>query len=336
MVYFAMALHVGGLKSFTGIFRNRVRKNPDQMALVIDPPAGQVSRVNISRTSIASNRLSSRFFIDAAFEKPGNMPFHWNISPIIFQVGPLAVRWYGIFFAASFLAGYKIMQWIYRREKRPEIELETLFAYMFFGVFLGARLGHCLFYDPGFYLGHPIEILKIWEGGLASHGAALGILTSLLVFTRRAGRPSYLWLLDRIVLPVALAGFFIRMGNFFNSEIVGISSNRSWAVVFESVDSVPRHAVQLYEAFAYGSIFVLLIWVYRSKGTAGRQGMLLGGFLVSVFSVRFFLEFMKTRQAAYEASQALSVGQWLSIPFIAIGLMLLVRSLKSFHRHAVR
>ena len=256
------------------------------------------------------------------------MPFHWNMNPVIFQVGPLTVRWYGVFFAAAFLAGYKLMQWIYRREGRPGTEIESLFAYMFIGVLLGARLGHCLFYDPAFYLSHPIEILKIWEGGLASHGAALGILLSLFVFTQPYDRPSYFWLLDRIVFPVALAGFFIRVGNFFNSEIVGIPTTRSWAVVFESVDAVPRHAVQLYEAFAYGIIFILLVLVYRRKEIACRQGMLLGMFLILVFSARFWLEFLKTRQAAYEASLALSVGQWLSIPFVVLGLILLARSLK--------
>ncbi len=261
------------------------------------------------------------------------MPFHWNMNPVLFKIGPLTFRWYGIFFAAAFLAGYRIMKWIYRREGRAEIELESLFAYMFIGVLLGARLGHCLFYDPVFYLGHPVEILKIWEGGLASHGAAIGILLSLFLFTRRHYRPSYLWLLDRIALPVALAGFFIRVGNFFNSEIIGIPTTRSWAVVFESVDAVPRHAVQLYEAIAYGIIFVLLILVYRSKEIASRQGLLLGIFLISVFSARFFLEFLKTRQAAYEASLALSVGQWLSIPFVVLGLILLVRALKPFQKH---
>ena len=261
------------------------------------------------------------------------MPFHWNMNPILFEVGPLTVRWYGVFFAVSFLAGYKIMQWIYRREKRPEKELDKLIAVMFVGVVLGARLGHCLFYDPVFYLSHPIEILKIWEGGLASHGAALGILVSLFVFTRRYDRTSYLWLLDRIILPVALAGFFIRLGNFFNSEIVGIPSTRSWAVVFESVDAIPRHAVQLYEALAYGIIFVLLILVYRRRGNGSRQGVLLGMFLVSVFSARFLLEFLKTRQAAYEASLTLSVGQWLSLPFVVLGLILLARSLKPFQQH---
>jgi phosphatidylglycerol:prolipoprotein diacylglycerol transferase len=260
------------------------------------------------------------------------MPFHWNMNPVLFQVGPLTVRWYGVFFAAAFLAGYTIMQWIYRREGRPEIEAESLFAYMFIGVVLGARLGHCLFYDPGFYLSHPVEILKIWEGGLASHGAALGILASLFVYTHRHDRPSYPWLLDRIVIPVALAGFFIRVGNFFNSEIIGIPSTRSWAVVFENVDEVPRHAVQLYEALAYLIIFALLVLVYRRKGSGSRQGMLLGMFLVLVFSARFMLEFLKTRQASYEASLTLSVGQWLSIPFFVLGLLLLVRSLKPRYR----
>lgn len=261
------------------------------------------------------------------------MPFHWNMNPVFFEVGSLVVRWYGMFFAASFLVGYQLMRWVYRREGRSEIELESLLAYMFIGVLLGARLGHCLFYDPSFYLSHPIEILKIWEGGLASHGAALGILASLFIFTRHCDRPSYIWLLDRIVLPVALAGFFIRLGNFINSEIVGIPSNRSWAVIFESVDAIPRHAVQLYEALAYGIIFVMLIIVFRRRGNVSGQGILLGLFLVSVFSVRFILEFLKTRQAAYEASQVLSVGQWLSLPFAVLGLVLLVCSLKPFQQH---
>lgn len=256
------------------------------------------------------------------------MPFHWNMDPVLFKAGPFTVRWYGIFFAASFLAGYRIMGWIYGREGRPEAELEKLFGYMFLGVFLGARLGHCLFYDPVFYLSHPAEILKVWEGGLASHGAAIGILAALWFFTKRKGRPSYLWILDRIVLPVALAGFFIRIGNFFNSEIVGIPTTFRWAVVFDRVDKIPRHAVQLYEAGAYGMIFLILWGVYRIGKRDSKNGMLLGLFLVLVFSARFVLEYLKTRQAAYGASLPLSVGQWLSLPFIGFGLMLLIRSLK--------
>jgi prolipoprotein diacylglyceryl transferase len=189
-------------------------------------------------------------------------------------------------------------------------------------------LGHCLFYDPVYYLNHPIEILKIWEGGLASHGAAIGILVSLFIYTRREYPPSYIQLLDRMVLPVSLAGFFIRLGNFFNSEIVGTPSSRSWAVVFENVDAIPRHPIQLYEAFAYGFIFILLMLIYRLGNGGKFPGMLLGLFLVSVFSSRFLLEFLKTRQAAYEGTMTLSVGQWLSIPFVVLGLILLARSFK--------
>lgn len=257
------------------------------------------------------------------------MPFHWNLNPIFFEVGPLAFRWYGVFFATSFLVGFKIIQWVYKREGRPEDELDSLLLHMAIGVVLGARLGHCLFYDPVFYLSHPIEILKIWEGGLASHGGALGIFVSLFMFTRRDNRPSYLWLLDRMVLPTALAGLFIRLGNFFNSEIVGIPFTRSWAVVFENVDAIPRHPVQLYEALAYGIIFILLMRIYRRKKNDPLPGVLLGTFLVSVFSSRFLLEFLKTRQEAYAVNMTLSVGQWLSLPFVVLGLILLAHSLKS-------
>lgn len=257
------------------------------------------------------------------------MYIHWNIDPVIFHVGPLSIRWYGVLFATSFLIGFKIIQWIYRREGRSEDELDSLFIYMFFGVLIGARLGHCLFYDPVYYLSHPVEILEIWEGGLASHGGAIGILTALYIYTRKSGRPSYLWLLDRIVLPVALAGSFIRIGNFFNSEILGLPTTRSWAVVFDRVDAIPRHPVQLYEALAYAIIFVVLVLMYRRSGNAGKKGLLLGVFLILVFFARFLLEFLKTRQeAVYEANLILSVGQWLSIPFVLVGIWLVVRAVR--------
>ncbi len=257
------------------------------------------------------------------------MYIHWNIDPVIFHVGPLSIRWYGVLFATSFLIGFKIIQWIYRREGRSEDELDSLFIYMFFGVLIGARLGHCLFYDPVYYLSHPVEILEIWEGGLASHGGAIGILTALYIYTRKSGRPSYLWLLDRIVLPVALAGSFIRIGNFFNSEILGLPTTRSWAVVFDRVDAVPRHPVQLYEALAYAIIFVVLVLMYRRSGNAEKKGLLLGVFLILVFFARFLLEFLKTRQeAVYEANLILSVGQWLSIPFVLLGIWLVARAVR--------
>ena len=187
---------------------------------------------------------------------------HWNASPELISFGPITIRWYGILFAAAFLLGFQIMQWIYKKEKRSVTELDSLFMFMFIGTIVGARLGHCLFYDPAFYLSHPIEIFKIWKGGLASHGGAIGILLSLYFYTRKQGNLSYLWLLDRLAIPTALGGTFIRIGNFMNSEIVGIPTNGWWAVVFERVDMIPRHAVQLYEATAYGIVFIVLLLSY--------------------------------------------------------------------------
>lgn len=247
------------------------------------------------------------------------------MNPVLVSLGPLSFRWYGLFFALSFLIGYWIMRWMYRGENRSENELDRLLMVMVAGVIVGARLGHCLFYDPVWYLKHPMEILRIWEGGLASHGAAVGILASLYGFSRKTGRPSWIWLLDHIVIPVSLAGCFIRLGNFFNSELVGIPTDVSWAVVFEQVDGIPRHAVQLYEAGAYGMIFVLLILLYRRTGAQTRQGMFFSLFLITVFTSRFLLEFFKTPQAAYEAGFTLTVGQWLSIPFVFLGLIVFSR-----------
>ncbi|OGB94622.1 MAG: prolipoprotein diacylglyceryl transferase [candidate division NC10 bacterium RBG_16_65_8] len=252
--------------------------------------------------------------------------FHWSPDPVLVSVGPLAVRWYGLFFASAFLVGYWVMAQIYRREGRETSSLDAALTYMVIGTFIGARLGHVLFYDPQYYLTHPLEIAKVWEGGLASHGGAAGILIALLLYTRKPGRPSYLWLLDRVVIPTALGGFFIRLGNFFNSEIVGRPTSGWWAVVFDRVDSTPRHPVQLYEALAYLLIFVVLALVYVRQTKAHRDGLVLGLFFTLVFSARFLLEFVKTPQAAYEAGLAVTVGQMLSVPFILVGIALMARA----------
>jgi phosphatidylglycerol---prolipoprotein diacylglyceryl transferase len=252
--------------------------------------------------------------------------FHWNINPILAQFGPFAIRWYGLCFAAAFLVGYWIMEWMYRKEGKSTEVLDSLLIYMLVGAVVGARLGHVLFYDPSYYFSHPLEILKIWEGGLASHGGAIGILIAFYLYTRRAGAPRYLWLLDRAVIPTALGGFFIRMGNFFNSEIVGIPTTGWWAVVFDRVDAAPRHPVQLYEALAYLLIFLALLTVYARRREALGEGALLGLFFVLVFSARFVLEFVKTPQAEYEMGFPLTVGQLLSIPFVIAGAVLIVRA----------
>jgi len=254
---------------------------------------------------------------------------HWSINPIFLQVGPLAVRWYGLFFAAAFMVGYGFMQWVYKREDADPVSLDRLLFYMPLGAVLGARIGHVLFYDPHYYLAHPLAILRIWEGGLASHGGAAGILIALYLLTRRAGSPSYLWLLDRVAIPTALGGAFIRLGNFFNSEIVGTPTSGSWGVVFDRLDRVPRHPVQLYEAAAYAMVFLILLWVYRRRAARRRPGRLVGLFLLLVFSARFVLEFVKMPQAEYEAGFALTVGQLLSIPCILAGIGLIIHTRRS-------
>jgi prolipoprotein diacylglyceryl transferase len=185
-----------------------------------------------------------------------------------------------------------------------------------------------LFYDPRYYFAHPIDIFKIWEGGLASHGGTVGILVALYLYTRRTGGPRYLWLLDRVAIPTALGGFFIRLGNFFNSEIVGTPTSGWWGVVFDRVDQVPRYPVQLFEAVAYLLIFFFLLWAYARRQAETRNGWFIGLFLILVFSARFLLEFVKTPQAEYEAGFVLTVGQLLSVPFIIAGVVLVLRARK--------
>jgi len=258
----------------------------------------------------------------------------WDIRPEIFTIpdniaiiGGLSVRWYGLLFAMSFIVGYIIMKKIFENEGIGEKVLDQLSTYMLIFTIVGARLGHCLFYEPGYYLSHPIEILKIWEGGLASHGAAVGILAGLYFFAKANKKP-YLWILDRIVIVVALAGFFIRMGNLMNSEIFGDVTSLPWGFVFTryydpalAVDA--RHPTQIYEALSYLLIFVFLFrsyWKVKGKTT---NGEIFGYFLVLLFSVRFLIEFIKVPQVGFEADMILNMGQILSIPFVLIGVYLL-------------
>jgi len=251
--------------------------------------------------------------------------FSWNADPIAVSIGPLSIHWYGLFFAAAFIVGLQIMGRMYVREGRDRSDLDSLLAYVVIGALVGARLGHCLLYDPAYYLSNPLGILKVWEGGLASHGGVVGILLAVWAYTRTRNQPS-LWLLDRIAVPAVLGGAFIRVGNFMNSEIVGMPTIAPWAVIFERLDPLPRHPVQLYEAAAYLLIFAVLFLVYQAEGLRRRQGLLAGTFLVLVFTARFVLEFYKMPQAAYEYGQFLTVGQWLSVPCVLAGLWLLVRA----------
>ncbi|MDH3975088.1 MAG: prolipoprotein diacylglyceryl transferase [Deltaproteobacteria bacterium] len=248
---------------------------------------------------------------------------YWNVNPEILSLGPIAIRWYGLFFALAFLLGFGIVRWIFRCESKAERDLEPLLFYMLFGTLIGARLGHCFFYDPLYYLSNPLEIIKVWKGGLASHGGAIGVFVALYLYSRNRPDQPYLWLLDRMVIPAALGGALIRIGNFFNSEIIGVPADVAWAIVFAKVDLLPRHPVQLYEATAYVFVFLLLIHIYRHQECKVKPGLLLGLYLVTIFTARFFIELLKIRQAAYGIELPFSVGQWLSLPMIIAGVMLL-------------
>lgn len=253
---------------------------------------------------------------------------HWNVHPEIFP-DILPLRWYGVLFMSGFVVGYYILEKIFKKEGKPQAWLDSLSLYVGLGTILGARLGHCLFYEPAYYLSHPFEILKIWEGGLASHGAAIGILFSHWLFSRKNPAASFLWITDRIVIVVALAGFAIRMGNLMNSEIVGAPSDLPWAFVFERLgDNIPRHPSQIYEALAYLLIFFLLYFQYWKKDAGQKPGRLFGLFLILVFGFRFAIEFIKDVQVDFEKSMALNMGQWLSIPLVLLGIALVIYSNK--------
>lgn len=250
----------------------------------------------------------------------------WDISPIAFTIALGSMRWpvywYGLFFAATFVYGILIFRYIYRQENRPVDKVYDLILYVIAGTLLGARLGHVLLYDPVFYLTHPWKILNVWEGGLASHGAVIGILLGVYLFSRSVPDQSFLWVCDRIGMSVPLSGCLIRIGNFFNSEILGKATDVPWAVIFARVDQLPRHPVQLYEAFCYLLIFLLQFRFYRQHKGSSPTGYLFGRFFIGVFGARFFLEFFKVGQAAFETGWPLTMGQWLSIPAVLMGIVL--------------
>ncbi|MHB2150109.1 prolipoprotein diacylglyceryl transferase [Calditrichota bacterium LG25] len=254
--------------------------------------------------------------------------FHWNVDPEIFSYGIIHIRYYSLLFMAGFVVGIYMFNWIYKRENKPLQDLDTLLVYMLVGTIVGARLGHCIFYDFTYYFSQPIRILMVWEGGLASHGAAIGILLALYLYTKKRPDQPFLWLVDRIVIAVALAGSFIRLGNFFNSEIIGRPTDVPWAVIFDRVDAIPRHPTQIYEALAYFLIFLFLFFKYKKLGAKTPQGHLFGLFLILVFGFRFFVEFLKENQSAFEAQLPLNMGQILSIPLVIFGFYLLLRQQK--------
>lgn len=281
----------------------------------------------------------------------------WNASPEIAQLGPLTLRWYGLCFAIGFLIGLWMVRRMFLAEKAPEVWLDQCFIYVVAGAVLGARLGHVFFYDWEYYAQHPGEILKIWEGGLASHGGAIGIIIAMWIFSRTVSKKSILWILDKIVVPTALAAGFIRIGNLMNSEIVGKPTNSSIGFLFKNAAKdtwvqcadcaqmaasclktgvntlgdemciVPRHPVQIYESLSYFVIFGILFYTYWKTDKRHKSGYLFGLFLVLVWGIRILWENFKMSQGGFEKAfgNVLSTGQLLSIPFVLVGLYFMFR-----------
>lgn len=348
----------------------------------------------------------------------------WNVSPEMFTSGNFSIRWYGALFAVSFLLGYYVLSRIFSKEGLAPKLVDKLTIYVFLGTIIGLRLGHCLFYEPSYYLAHPLEILKVWKGGLASHGAAIGILIALFLFARKT-KKNYLWLLDRIVIIVILVGTFIRVGNLMNSEIIGAPTSSKHAFLFvnafdrslthsepelihytklkqtgedtvvdgvtltklnaeigfeaKKIDNksitaflneqvfpavktdedlrenfkllqqpdvsfkknpktliaafeiyaIPRHPSQIYESASYFIMFLIMLWLYRKKRATMPNGYLFSIFLIMLWSFRFIIEYFKEAQVPFEHSLPLFMGQLLSIPFIILGVVMLVLVLRN-------
>jgi phosphatidylglycerol:prolipoprotein diacylglycerol transferase len=253
----------------------------------------------------------------------------WDVSPEIIQLGPLSLRWYGLMFAFGFMIGFSLVRRMFLAEGAPEKWLDYVFYLLIAGTILGARLGHVLFYQPEYYFNNPGDILKIWEGGLASHGGVIGVVTALWVFSKYFSKKSFFWISDKVAAPIALVGAMIRFGNLMNSEIVGTPSDAPWAFLFvnaarESLADVPRHPVQLYELLGYFALFVLLLWLYWKRESWRHPGYLTGLWFVGIFGTRFIWEYFKSDQGGFGV--ALTTGQWLSVPLVLIGAWMMYSS----------
>ncbi|MEM9141920.1 MAG: prolipoprotein diacylglyceryl transferase [Bacteroidota bacterium] len=271
---------------------------------------------------------------------------HWNVDPELFWItDSFPLKYYGLLFAIGIVIAFQIEKRIYAKEHIPFEYLEKLSLYVILGIVLGARLGHCLFYEPGYYAQHPLEILlpikKVGDSytfigfqGLASHGGTLGVLMALGLYCKKH-KTNFLWLLDRIAIVGPIVAAFIRFGNFMNSEIYGKPTNGNWGVIFQKDDLIPRHPTQLYEGFAYLLIFGILMYLYNKKSGKIPNGFILGACLVLVFLARFIIEFFKENQVGFEDGMVFNMGQILSVPFILIGFVLIFLSRNRPVQHGV-
>ena len=250
----------------------------------------------------------------------------WDANPTIIS-WPVTIRWYGLMFAIGFWIGFNIVARMFRHEGAPERWLGTLLLYVGVGTVVGARLGHVFFYAWDYYSQHPVEILYTWEGGLASHGGAIGVILAVILFSIFVSKRSPMWTFDRLVIAIALVGGLIRFGNLMNSEIYGHYTDMPWGFIFvRNGETLPAHPTQIYEALCYFALFGLLMWMYWRKNAQERPGLIFGTFLVGIFMPRFLIEYVKNVQEPWEADMVLNMGQLLSIPFVLLGIFLIVRA----------
>lgn len=249
----------------------------------------------------------------------------WDANPDIFVIPGIdhPVRWYGLMWGLGFLFSQMILIRMYKKEGRTEKEIELLTVYIIIATILGARLGHCLFYNPDYYLQHPLDILKIWEGGLASHGAGLGIFLATYLFAKKTN-VAYLWILDRLAIVVAFTGSLIRFGNLMNSEMIGTPTDVPWAFIFVQKDNIPRHPAQLYESIYCILLFAGLFYLWQTKRQTMKDGTIFSWFLIILFSLRIVDEFFKVNQETFEDGMILNMGQLLSIPMVLAGVAILI------------
>jgi phosphatidylglycerol---prolipoprotein diacylglyceryl transferase len=250
----------------------------------------------------------------------------WDVNPEIFQIGPLSIRWYGLCWVFAFASSIYITKKLFKKDGVNPDLVDTAFMYVFIGTVVGARLGHVFFYGWSYYSQNLLDIFKIWEGGLASHGAAVGIIISIWLFSKYSLKKPFIWMIDRVVIPVAISGAFIRFGNLMNHEIYGQPTDLSWGFVFSLIgDGIPRHPSQLYESLMCIVILAILLHMFYKTEAKNKPGLIFGTFMVLLFIFRFFVEFLKENQEAFENEMALNMGQILSIPFVLVGLVLMIR-----------
>lgn len=261
----------------------------------------------------------------------------WNPDPVMLSLGPVEIRWYGFIYALGFFIAINIIGRTFKHDGAPEEWLDKVFIYMILAVIVGARLGHVFFYGWEYYKDHLWEIPMVWKGGLASHGGAVAMLLTAWLLSKYMTKQNIFWLGDRVFIGSALVAAMIRIGNLMNSEIYGGPTDMPWGFVFmrgqerfydEAGNLLPCHPTQLYESFAYLIVFGLLMWMYWKKDAGRYNGLLTGVGFTGIFVARQIIELLKNPQEEFETDMMFNMGQWLSVPFVILGVYLIIRALR--------